>query len=367
MKTSSYDIPSYLKFSIAIVGICAFGFFLYVSQEILMPICFSVLLAILMDPLVVQFQRIKIPRIIAILLTVFLSGIFVLATLYLIADQITSFNESLPNIKQKLSEVLDQGKVWISTRLHVKGEAIDSYFDNWSKGLLDEGGAMIGYTIAAVTSMVVVWLLIPIYVAMLLYYQSLILLVLEKATDKESHGKIIEVMSAVRAMVQSYLIGLFFEAIIVAILNTAGLMILGIDYAILLGVVSAVLNMIPYIGGVVAVILPVLVAIATMDSLWSPVLVMGLYGLTQAIDNNVIIPLIVASRVKINAFASVTMVIIFGTMFGLFGMFLALPITAVVKIICDRIENLKPYGLLLGYDLPVESKFGNILKKFKRT
>ncbi|MGB3017745.1 MAG: AI-2E family transporter, partial [Ignavibacteria bacterium] len=142
-------------------------------------------------------------------------------------------------------------------------------------------------------------------------------------------------------------------------LNSVGLLILGIEYAILLGIIGALLNIIPYIGGVVSTALPMLVAIVTQDSLISPLLVLAVYLFIQFLDNNFIVPLVVASRVKINALVSIVVVLIFGAMFGISGMFIAIPLTAIVKIIFDRIEPMKPYGLLIGIEIPVNTKFIN--------
>jgi predicted PurR-regulated permease PerM len=137
------------------------------------------------------------------------------------------------------------------------------------------------------------------------------------------------------------------ESAVVAALNSFGLLILGIEYAILIGVIGALLNLIPYIGGLVAISIPMLVAIATKspaDALW----VFVLYMLVQEFDNNFIVPKIVASRVKINALASIVVVLIGGAMWGVAGMFLSIPLTAIVKVIFDRITPLKPFGFLLG-------------------
>ena len=216
------------------------------------------------------------------------------------------------------------------------------------------------------TELIIMWLLIPVYVYLFLYYQSLLLLFIERVSDKGNQKKIGEVMIEGKKMIQSYLLGLLFEAIIMSILNSAGLLILGIEYAVLLGIIGALLNVIPYLGGIVSTALPMLVAIVTKDSLASPLMVLGVYLLIQFIDNNFIVPFVVASRVKINALFSIIVVLLFGSLFGIAGMFLAIPFIAIVKIILDRIELLKPYGLLLGVDTPANSKFINIFEKFRK-
>jgi predicted PurR-regulated permease PerM len=144
---------------------------------------------------------------------------------------------------------------------------------------------------------------------------------------------------------------LLLEFVIVAALNSGALLILGIQYAILIGIIGAILNVIPLIGGFVAVALPVIIALAT-KSPSSCLLVIGAYVLIQFIDNHYIIPKVVASKVKINALISVIVVLSFGALWGIPGMFLSIPLTAIIKVVFDHIAPLKPWGFLLGDTMP---------------
>jgi predicted PurR-regulated permease PerM len=138
----------------------------------------------------------------------------------------------------------------------------------------------------------------------------------------------------------------------VSILNSTALLLLGIQYAILFGVIGAALNVIPYIGGIVAVALPMMVAIATKSTAWYAVYVMIAYYAIQLFDNNYIVPIIVSSKVKINALFSLIVVFIGNAIWGIPGMFLSIPLLAIVKLFCDNIESLKPWGFLLGDTMP---------------
>ena len=357
MNLNIEKIPFYIKFSVFFTGVIAFGYFLYIGQDIIIPLLFSALIAILLDPLVTFFQKIRIPRLAAITLSIVLGFLIISGLIYFFSLQLAMFNDSLPLFKEKFKLVLDQSKTWISGEFHISRESINTQLENIGKSAFDKSGAMIGSTVATITELIIVWLLIPVYVYLFLYYQTLLITFIERVSEKKNQGTISDVLVEGKKMIQSYLIGLLLEILIMSVLNSAGLMILGIEYAILLGIIGALLNVIPYIGGVVSTALPMLVAIVTKDSLVSPLLVLGVYLLIQFIDNNFLIPLVVASRVKINALVSIVVVLIFGAMFGIAGMFLAIPLTAVVKIIFDRIDSLKPYGLLLGVEIPTVTKF----------
>ena len=182
---------------------------------------------------------------------------------------------------------------------------------------------------------------------MILYYKNLLLEFLRKLFTLKHRTVLDQILKDSKRLIETYLVGLVFELIIVAILNCVGLLILGIEYAIVLGIIGAFLNLIPYLGGILAIALPMVIAFITKDSLTYPILVFCIYMLIQFIDNNLIIPKIVASRVKINALVSVVAVLVGGTIWGISGMFLSIPLIAIIKVICDHIEPLKPWGLLV--------------------
>jgi len=178
---------------------------------------------------------------------------------------------------------------------------------------------------------------------MFLFYKPLLLDFVSRLFSSRQQATVVEVLTETQTLIQSYLLGLLVEAGIVATLNTVALLILGIDYAIVLGIIGALLNVIPYICGIVAVALPMMLAFATKSPIYV-LLVLIAYVIVQFIDNNFIVPKIVASRVKINALVSIIAVFTGSALWGVPGMFLALPLTAIVKVIFDRIEPLKPWG-----------------------
>jgi predicted PurR-regulated permease PerM len=159
-------------------------------------------------------------------------------------------------------------------------------------------------------------------------------------------------VSKTKNLIQRYLVGLVIEAAIVAVLEITVLLIFGIEYAILLGIIGALLNVIPYIGGLVGVAIPMMVALATKDSAWYAVYILIFYYIIQLIDNNYIGPKIVASKVKINALFSIIVVLAGNALWGVPGMFLSIPLLAIVKLIFDHVESLKPWGFLLGDTMP---------------
>ena len=182
----------------------------------------------------------------------------------------------------------------------------------------------------------------------------------------QNQERVSSIISETKTVIHKYLTGLIIEAVIVACLNIIVLLFLGIEYAILLGILGALLNVIPYIGGLVAVALPMMVALATKTTSLYALYVLIFYYIIQLIDNNLIVPLIVSSKVKINALFAIIVVIAGNALWGVSGMFLSIPLLAVVKVIFDHIEPLKPWGFLLGDTLPTKPLLPVNLMKIKK-
>ncbi len=208
--------------------------------------------------------------------------------------------------------------------------------------------------------------LLPIYAFLFLYYKPLLLDFILQLFRKQHHNAVMEVLISTKKIIQSYLIGVFIEMIIIAFLNSASLLLLGIDYAIILGILGAIINIIPYLGGIIAMIIPMIIACVTKDSLSYTIYVFIIFTLISFTDNHYIKPYIVASRVKINALVALVVIFIGDSVWGIPGMFLSIPLTAMVKVIFDHIQPLKPFGFLLGNIMHSTAKFSFINKK-KRT
>jgi predicted PurR-regulated permease PerM len=132
-------------------------------------------------------------------------------------------------------------------------------------------------------------------------------------------------------------------------------LVIGIKHAILIGAIFAILNLIPYVGALIGNLIGVLLTLSSSQEIWPIFAVLGTIAFVQFLDNNILMPRIVGSKVKINALATIVGVIVAGSLAGISGMFLSLPVIAVLKIIFDRTESLKQWGVLLGDERPKRS------------
>jgi predicted PurR-regulated permease PerM len=353
---TTIKFPFYAKFAFIAVGVFAFIFTMYIGQHIILPLIYATIIAILLNPLVNFLARKKINRILAIFISVVLAILVMASILYFISVQITLFSETYPALKEKFNVSSAQLIQWTSEHFNIKTSKINAWIKETQNDAINNMGGAIGQTLSTLNSFLIVAVLLPVYLFMILFYKDLLLEFIRKLFISALHVAVFEILINSKKIIQSYLIGLLVEAIIVATLNSIGLLFLGIDYAIILGITGALLNVIPYIGGVVAIALPMIIAFVTKESSSYAILVLGVYLLIQFIDNHFIIPRIVASKVKINALISIIVVLVGGAVWGIPGMFLSIPLTAIVKVVFDHIESLKPWAFLLGNIVPTESK-----------
>ena len=358
--------PFYAKISLILIGLYVLFSILYITQDFVVPIIFSAMIAILLHPIVNFFVRLKINRVISIILTLLLTFIASGALAVFMFKQLSQLSDSWPLLVDKFTDVLDEFTRWVSRYFDLSPWKVNKWMLNTKSELLNISTADVSQTLFALGNGLMLFLLIPVYVFMILFYKTRLIEFIHIVFGKSDQQNISRIISATKSVIQRYLSGLVIESIIIAILNTSALFALGIEYAILLGVIGALLNVIPYVGGLIAVALPMMVALATKSTGMYAFYVLILYYIIQLIDNNIIVPLIVSSKVKINALFSIIVLFAGNALWGILGMFLSIPLLAVAKVIMENITPLKPWGFLLGdVSTTKTSAINPIIKKIK--
>jgi predicted PurR-regulated permease PerM len=362
MTSQVKHYPFYLKSTVVLFGLVLLCYALFNLKGILSPIAFSFIIAILLNPLVGKMQRKGIPKVVAIGLAIALAFLIVGGILFFISTQVMNFGENLPQLKVKFNEHLSQFQHWIAGNFKFSIQKQQAAIDD----MLESSKSLMGGALGSALGTLGLIFLVPIYVFLLLFYKTLMLNFFHEVFAEENTQKVSEVLIETKSAIQSYMVGLLLEALVVAVMNTVALLLLGVDYAILIGVIGALLNMLPYIGGIIAILLPVTIATVTKDGFTTQIGVIGAYTLIQFIDNNFLVPFLVSSRVKINAFFSIVVVLLGGALWGVAGMFLSIPFVAILKIIFDRLPEMKPWGKLLGDTVPTRHKGEVWMRRIQR-
>jgi predicted PurR-regulated permease PerM len=349
--------PFYVKVTVIMFGLVLLVYILLNLREILVPLAFALVLAILLNPLVVSLEKIRFPRILAIAVAIIIMMIFIIGLTYFLVMQIKGISSDWPLFKQKFGMLFTRFQHFARTDFGINTKKQNEYINDAGTNLQPVLTSAMG---SVVGGMVMVFLL-PVYTFLFLYYKKLILNFLFEIFSEAEEKEIRVVLTQTKGAIQNYMFGILLESLIVASLNTAALFILGVPYAILLGVFGAILNILPFIGGILAVLFPILVATATRDGFSTQLWVIVAYIIIQFVDNHFLVPYIVASKVKINALVSIVIVLLGGALWGISGMFLSIPFLGVLKIIFDRIPEMRPWGLLIGKEVPTKRR-GQIIQ-----
>ena len=344
--------PFYFKATVILSGLVLFIYSLAVLRGILVPFSFALIIAILLNPLVNRFQRKGVGKIFAIIFAMLIAFLVSGGIMYFISSQVIGFGENFPMLEDKLYELLKQFQTWVHANF---GISIDRQVELINEAL-NSSKALVGQTLGTAVTTILIAFILPVYVFLLLFYKTLLLNFLYESFAEKNSKQVADVLKQTKSAIQSYMIGLLIEALIVAAMNSTALLILGVKYAVLLGLIGALLNMLPYIGGIIAIALPILMATVTKTGYSTQLGIIIAYLIIQFIDNNFLIPKIVSSKVQINALVSILIVLLGGTLWGIAGMFLSIPFVAILKIICDRVEGMKPLGKLLGDEIPTKHK-----------
>ena len=339
------QFPLYVKAPLVLLGLALAVFTLHIASEIIFPLFFAAIFAIMLHPVEQWLLRHRVPKLLAITLTVVLGVASLLGLLYFIYLEASQLSSQMPLFKTKFAQTTAQVHEWLQSNFGFS----DQKLQGWVSEAGNRASTLLGGTLAAVSGLLVVATLIPVYIFLLFLYQRrLVDFLTQVFSGHRQDSGVAEVLRESKATIQSYMVGLLIEASIVATLNTTGLLIIGVPYALLLGVIGALLNFIPYIGGLIAIALPVLMAFVAKPGYGYALAVVAVYMTIQFVDNHFLIPRIVASKVKVNALVAIVGVLVGNAIGGVAGMFLALPVIAILKIVFDRIQPLKPWGMVLG-------------------
>ncbi len=344
------EYPFYVKATVVLLGLVAMFFILFELSSVLIPFAFAALFAVLLNPLFVWLDA-KMNRILALCLTLLIAVVAVALLVYFLSTRIASFANDIPLIKAKLFHLVDQLQWWVRRQM---GQEIAQNVNSLKKTITPTNPDLITNTVSTVIAMLGVLVLLPIYIFLLLYYKPLVLDFLFQVFSEKHSLRVAEILAQIKRAIQSFMVGLMIETAIVCTANSVALILIGVPNAIVIGIIGGILNILPYIGGIIAIALPVLMVLISGSPYSDILLIVAAYSLIQFVDNNFLVPRIVSSKVQINALISVLVVLLGGLLWGVSGMFLAIPFIAVTKIICDRIDELKPWGKLLGDEVPTE-------------
>ena len=338
-----------------------FGFIsgLYFAREFIIPLAFAMLFSMLLLPLCRWIESKGIHRGIAALLSILTILLVLGALIWLLSWQISTFSDELGNIKQKISGLVTKAKDYISTTLKIPPEQQKQMTQSSGSG---GPGKMVTTALSTVSGILVDFILILVYIFLLLYFRTHLkkfVMMQVKADEKPEAKKMIEDSSKVA---QQYLSGLGLMIVCLWIMYGIGFTIVGVKHAIFFAILCGVLEIIPFVGNLTGTTLTVLMAVSQGGSSGMIIGIIITYMIVQFIQTYILEPLVVGAEVNINPLFTILVLVAGELIWGIAGLVLAIPLLGIVKIICDHVDPLKPYGFLIGGEKKKKKNTGLVSK-----
>ncbi len=345
LKDSNYIIRLAAIFLFVILVV----YTLQALQAVIVPLIFSILIAISLFPLATFFEkRLRFGKAVAAIVSVFVAIGILSGILWFIVHQTITISKDAVAIQEKIFAGLEQLRMWMEDSFGLRQSDIETRLREEANKVFGNAGNLITKSLGSISNTLTGVVMVPLYTFFLLYYRDFFKEFFFRAFKNTSNEKVNLILNKIYDVVQSYLVGLITVMGIVAVLNTGGLMLLGVDYAWFFGTLASLLMLLPYIGIAIGSILPAVFALATKDSAWYAIGVVGWFQVVQFLEANIITPNITGSKVSINPLMSILAIILGGMLFGFTGLIIALPFIATLKVLLDANEETEAFGFVIG-------------------
>lgn len=320
---------------------------LIVLKGFLMPLAYGLLIALIVYPVCRKLESKKVPGSISIFLSLSLVALVVGFIAFILILEIKAVNKELPELLLRVNQFLAGTKDWIRANLGLSEAEQNKLVIDLKKSVSDNIGPIITGSFSIAAETIFYFIIIPLYSALILNYRKVLVDFISSLLGEKYKANLPAILSDAIHLYYRYVKGMLWVYIIVGVLNSIGLLILGVDYAILFGMVTAFMTIIPYIGIIVSAILPMAFVWTETNNFLYPLGVVIVFTVVQYLEANLIFPYVVGKHLRINTLLSIIAILLGGALWGVSGMILFLPFIALLKIIADHIEGLTPLARLL--------------------
>jgi len=354
-------LPFILKITLVLISVLILGYFAKIGQTILSPLFFAFLMALLFVPFANLLEKkFRFSRAISTGFSLLILISVMAGIIYFFTSQLSDFANDFPKLQQQVTSSLYSLQIWISKTFDLKIAMQMQYVNQALEKVVNSSGMILGVTFSMFSSIGAFIAFSTLFFIFILNYRRSLYQFITSVFDTKYNTKVQEITSEIQRIIKHYIIGLVLQVFIVSIMTSVLLSVLNIKYALLLGVLTGILNIIPYIGVLVTCFITCLISFATGSD--KTLIVLIGYGIIHAIDANIVLPLVVGSKVKINALFTFIGLLVGESLWGISGMFLSIPFLAIVKIIFERIDGLQPWGAVLGEGRKTSKKKYKITK-----
>lgn len=336
-----------------------FGLFavMVLAKSVLIPLSMALLISFILYPTVKKLEEWGVNTLLAAFLSLVMLFVIIGGGITLFSAQVIGLSDQLSDFSVKVMNTLSKAIVFINDNVNFIDDLnSEDMVENGKKWLKESSGSLIQNTFSGTASFLTGLLTTIIFTFLLLIYRVGLTKAFVAFGDQQNRSRIFKMLKKIQQVGKQYLSGMFLLIIILGFANSIGLWIIGIDNPFLFGFLAALLSIVPFIGTTIGAIIPVLYAFMSSDSLWTPLAVVILFWGIQIIESNFLNPKIVGSSLNVNALVAILSLLIGSSVWGIAGMVLFLPFAAILKVICEEFDQLKPIAMLISDDISGDKK-----------
>lgn len=351
MKLSFQDLFFTLAFTFGLFAV------MVVAKAVLIPLSMALLISFILLPVVKKLEGWGMNSLLAAFISLFLLFLIIGGGITLFSAQIVSLSDKLDDFTEKIMNTLSEAVVFINGNVNfiddLNREELVKKGKEWIK---ESSGSLVQNTFSSTAAFLTGLISTIIFTFLLLIYRKGLTKAFVAFGEDENKDNIFRMLKNIQRVGKKYLSGMLLLIIILGFANSIGLWIIGIDSPFLFGFLAAVLSIVPFVGTTIGATIPVLYAFVSTDSLWVPAAVILLFWGIQTIESNFLNPKIVGSSLNVNALVAILSLLIGASMWGIAGMVLFLPFAAILKVICEEFDQLKPIAMLISNDISGDGK-----------
>lgn len=321
---------------------------LYFGKTLFIPLSFSLLVGFILYPICKWMETKGINKGIAIVISILGVTLLAGAIIYLLFVQFSEFLEEWQSLRIKLSETINQLSVFISERFDISLKKQTEFINNTLNNSGSQAFSIVRNTAYSLSESVFFLLMIPVFSTLILFHRQMLSNALYELFPKEKKNTIHEILVETINAYYNFIKGMLVVYLIVGLLNSIGLLLIGVPHPFLFGFIASILTFIPYVGIMISSLLPIAISWITYNSIWYPLAVIAVFSIVQLLEAYLIFPFAVGNRLKINTLVIIIAIIVGGILWGAAGMILFIPFVSVMKLIADRTPSLKTLSVLLG-------------------
>ena len=335
---------------------------LYYGKPFLVPFVIAALLAMLILPLSVKLER-KMKKALAILISISVLLVALSIIISVFAWQISDISDKAPQIQKNISEKIQELRTFATNSLGIPRQQQQKIIKEQQQSSSGKMSTLLTGVFTSFGSFLTNFIIVMVYIFLFLLYRNRFQQFVLKQVPQQEQQNAKEIMHEVRQVAQKYLTGLSIMIVCLWILYSIGFTIAGVDNAIFFAILCGLLEIVPFVGNLIGVSFTLLMSLAQGGETSMIIAILITYAVVQFFQTYLLEPMVVGKNISINPVFTIVGLVGGELLWGLPGMILALPILGIIKIICDRIEPLKPYGFLIGDEKENEPTIVDKIKK----